>query len=1350
MKKGKQKFVIILFAISLLIIAFMDIWLVFKMTSKQTRDMGGYQLESIGRELENTISSAEKLTMHMGLMAEQYIGDEQAISDFIYQQLDVLTSEENGVFNIYIAGHGWGVLPGLSDPDNFDATKRDWYIGAAKNPGVTYVTSPYIDVVTGDMCYTVSVMLADGDSVIAIDYTMNMIQNYIKQMDTDGSSDAVILTGDGIIVGCTDETLIGENISSSIPEYVRAFSLAKNKDGVATVKIKKDGMTENLFAARSNNGWYLIIGESDWKLYKDSYIQLMVTAGISVAVFVIILLLYLFAAENQKKAEAALNSKNEFLNRITGELQEPLNRIMESSGRANVKAMEDYEETFAGIHSAGEKLSDMIGQIMSYSSIVRTEKKKNDNKKIRVSGINKNVRNMILLFMIIVMTISLYTNISATYRWGNEMMQKEASKYEYQVSEWVNTQKILLDMYCSEFSTRPDMLDDYEGTVEYLRKVTEQYPEISVSYMTNPLLEHTVYMNNGWEPDADWHVEERQWYIDTLNSDTGWSISSPYYDEQTGGYCITISQRVYSADTGEFLGIFGIDFFMDKLVDILGDSYTDTGYAFLVDPQGDIVNHPYGNYQMSQYITKNVSDSPYSNVEINNDRTTVIKDYDNSHRILVAAENKDSHFCVYVVASVWEIYGRVVIYGLICLIAFLIAIIMIYRLLSDLIRWQNETNMRMKESADAAIAAGKAKSQFLAQMSHEIRTPINAVLGMNEMILRESDDKDILDYSHNIQSAGKTLLSLINSILDFSKIEDGKMEILEIKYYVSDVINNLVNSIQERARAKSLEFEVNVDENIPSVLMGDDVRLTQVIMNLLTNAVKYTEKGKITLLIKNEELTEDEVCLYVEVRDTGIGIKDEDMHKLFESFERIEEKRNRNIEGTGLGMAIVTKLLDMMGSKLEVESVYGEGSAFSFRIKQEIVDTTPIGNYHERIESRIEASEEKKELYVPKARILVVDDNDMNIKVAKNLMKLNGFIPDTCMSGEECLEILRKNTYDIVFLDHMMPKMDGIETLKHIQEEKLVSDGTHVIALTANAVNGAKEMYIEAGFEDYLSKPIEIPDLVEILIKYLPKELMEYKESTDTKVEDKESADKKVKDEGSRLDKKDGIDKNTLNFDNADDTDDTDETDNTDGQNTYKDISGLPIIDGLDWRYASDHIPTVDMIVDTVKEFRKVMISHANKLESFYNELPDEEAMISYRIQVHAMKSSAATIGITPLSGMAKILEDAANDKNEDRIRKLHSTFIEEWVNFKDKLSYFADEKSEDELKAYNKEETSILLKEIKDAMAEFDIDRADAACNALMAYKFPDELKNKIEELCVAVANIDDDTSISIIDEIM
>ena len=174
------------------------------------------------------------------------------------------------------------------------------------------------------------------------------------------------------------------------------------------------------------------------------------------------------------------------------------------------------------------------------------------------------------------------------------------------------------------------------------------------------------------------------------------------------------------------------------------------------------------------------------------------------------------------------------------------------------------------------------------------------------------------------------------------------------------------------------------------------------------------------------------------------------------------------------------------------------------------------------------------------------------------------------------------------------------------------------------------------------------------------------------------------------------------------------------------------------------------MIVDTVKEFRKVMISHANKLESFYNELPDEEAMISYRIQVHAMKSSAATIGITPLSGMAKILEDAANDKNEDRIRKLHSTFIEEWVNFKDKLSCFADEKSEDELKAYNKEETSILLKEIKDAMAEFDIDRADAACNALMEYKFPDELKNKIEELCVAVANVDDDTSISIIDEIM
>ena len=421
------------------------------------------------------------------------------------------------------------------------------------------------------------------------------------------------------------------------------------------------------------------------------------------------------------------------------------------------------------IHAAGERLSEMIGQIISYSSIVRTEKKEHSREKSgKGKGMNKRFRTMILAFMILVMLISLYTNVSATVKWGNVLMQSEAQNYEFQLSEWINTQKSILDMFVSLISTHPEMLDDYEGTVDYLNRITIQYPEISVTYMTNPKLEHTVYMNNGWEPAPDWHVEERQWYIDTLASETGWSISAPYYDEQTGGYCVTISECVYDAETGEFLGNFGIDFFMDKLVEILGDSYSDSGYAFLVDTEGNIINHPYGSYQMSQDGKTNVSELPYGEIKADGHSMHVFRDYDGSLKILIAARNSDSRFTVYVVSGIWTIFKGVLIYGLICLITFLVCIIWVYRLLSDLIRWQDETNRQMKDAADAAIAAGKAKSQFLAQMSHEIRTPINAVLGMNEMILRESSDENILDYAGNIQAAGRTLLSIINSILDAS------------------------------------------------------------------------------------------------------------------------------------------------------------------------------------------------------------------------------------------------------------------------------------------------------------------------------------------------------------------------------------------------------------------------------------------------------------------------------------------------------------------------------------------------------------------------------------------------------
>ena len=1238
-------FTIAFFTVLLLIVTFMDAWLVFRMTSEQTRNSGMYQLETISGQLKSTINEAEKLTMELAIAVPD---SKTQIKNFIYNKKSELQNKKIGAYNVYIAGTSWDIIPDLVKTDDFIATKRNWYIGAINNFGKTYVTPPYVDAATGNICYTVSVMLKDNNTVLGVDYTLEKIQAHINQIYEKGLKNAIIVTDEGIIAGCLNQNLIGKNIVKALPDYAGIFSLAKNKHEFVTGRIKSDFLFlyENLFATPSGNGWYLIVSESDWELYKNSYVQLFITIFLSLGLFTVIIILYLFAERNRKKAESALVSKEEFLQGISSKLREPIAKIIENSKIVN-GSVKDLRENLAVINLSGEKLSEMIEQIISYSDIVRTENsiEKNSHSKIRNKshGMNKRFRTIILAFMILVMIISLYTNISVTYRWGNVLMQKEADAYEFKLSEWLNTQKSILDMFCSIISTNPEMLDDYENTIDYLNRITVQYPEISVTYMTNPNLEHTVYMNNGWQPDSNWHVEERQWYIDTIASETGWNISAPYYDEQTGGYCVTISERVYNAKTGKFLGNFGIDFFMDKLVEILGDSYSNSGYAFLVDTEGNIINHPNGKFQMSQDDKINITNSPYSEIKVDGETTQIIHDYDNTDRLLLATRNKDSKFTVYVVSSMWTIYGKVLVYGFICLVTFLTCTVLVYRLLSDFIEWQDMTNKQIKDSAEAAINAGKAKSRFLAQMSHEIRTPINAVLGMNEMILRESSDENILEYSENIQAAGKTLLSIINSILDFSKIDEGKMKIISVKYDIVSLINNLVNSIYERAKSKSLEFVIDVDENLPSGLFGDDVRITQVLINLLTNAVKYTEKGKIIFSVKDGGRDNNSIFIDFAVKDTGIGIKHEDMGKLFESFERIDEKFNRNIEGTGLGISIVSRLLAMMNTELKVESVYGEGSTFSFRLKQLIVDSEPIGNYSKRLAKTIKNENNTSSLYAPEAKILVVDDNEMNLKVAKNLLKLNAIIPDVAFSGEEAIELIRNKNYHVIFLDHMMPKMDGLETLTKIKQENLLDNNSKVIALTANAVSGAREFYLNAGFDDYISKPIEIPTLEEKLKKYLPSKIIS--QNNDNKNND-ENNDEILEflPENDNIEIQDSNIISEFSIENL-------------RENLR--LFGINIDDGL--RYCGGD---VNFYIDVLRDYVASYSEKSRDLNKFYN----DKNWHDYQILTHSLKSSSKTIGANEIFELAKMLEEAASISDYSFILKNHETLLKLYRELTDKI----------------------------------------------------------------------------------
>ncbi|MCR5560097.1 MAG: response regulator [Schwartzia sp.] len=602
---------------------------------------------------------------------------------------------------------------------------------------------------------------------------------------------------------------------------------------------------------------------------------------------------------------------------------------------------------------------------------------------------------------------------------------------------------------------------------------------------------------------------------------------------------------------------------------------------------------------------------------------------------------------------------------------------------------------RAKSAAEDArrIAddANRAKSEFLANMSHEIRTPINAVLGLDEMILRETKDAQTRQYAKDISSAGKSLLGLVNDILDFSKIAAGKMDIIPVEYSIGSVINDLINLVHARAEAKGLEFKLDIDSTLPSILKGDEVRVKQVITNLLTNAVKYTEKGSITLGVHYERKTEKMMMLIVSVKDTGIGIKEEDNDKLFNAFERIEEERNRTIEGTGLGMNITKQLLKLMYGWMGVDSVYGEGSTFTVHIPQEIVSEVPLGDFDAAYASSLAKVNEYEESFkAPDARILIVDDTPMNLEVAKGLLKQTEIHIDTAESGQEALVLMAQNDYDVVFLDHRMPQMDGIETLANF----LASEGTRnknipMISLTANAVSGAREMYIKAGFTDYLTKPINSSQLEAMLMQYLPKDKIQ-----------KITAEKITEEQPHEL--------------------------LPDWLYSVGDIH--PEVGLANCGGAEEYLATLKIFYDAISEGHK-------EISQYF----DEKDWKNYTVKVHALKSTARIIGAEELSERAMRLEDAGNAGYIEEIERDTEALLALYDSFREKLEPLGrKEEDESEKPLIGEKELDEAVEAIREMAESFDDDSISFIMEELTAYRMPEDKKEWIEELRKAAGRPD------------
>lgn len=617
--------------------------------------------------------------------------------------------------------------------------------------------------------------------------------------------------------------------------------------------------------------------------------------------------------------------------------------------------------------------------------------------------------------------------------------------------------------------------------------------------------------------------------------------------------------------------------------------------------------------------------------------------------------------------------------------------------------------------------ANHAKDDFLAHMSHEIRTPINGILGLNEMILRKTKEEETRSYALDVKSATDTLYKLINDILDFSRIASGKMEIIMTEYETVGLLRDIRNMLFNKAEGKGLKFLYEISPDLPKTLLGDDIRIKQVLINLINNGIKYTKKGSICLRVWGEKQGESQLIHY-EVRDTGVGIKEEEMSKVFEAFERVDKQNTREIEGAGLGMSITTNLLHLMDSEIELESEYGKGSTFSFAILQKVVDATPIGKQNWSQEIKQSNYEYQTKIYAPEARILFVDDNAINRKVFRGLLAGIGSKVTDLESGMECLKEIKEKKYDLIFLDHMMPQLDGIETLKRIQREEHFCKKTPVIALTANAVIGMREKYLEEGFDDFLSKPIIPEQLENMLVRWLPKELQKA-------VPDKGAQEVSVDEPSENVE--DAMLKKEL------------------AQINQQSVESLPESAEIDWKIGLLHMPEVAMLREIAIDFYKNIDRELELLESLIPNLSEKECLDRYRIEVHALKSTAASIGAMQVSSFARSLEAAAKANNLGRVASLHPIFTETMYELKCVLKELVkDDTGLD--KRIELSEITTILQQLQNSLKEREYDAADECMEKIKAYSYEPKTQQKIDQLDLCVMNLEAENGIAVILELI
>jgi signal transduction histidine kinase/response regulator RpfG family c-di-GMP phosphodiesterase len=819
---------------------------------------------------------------------------------------------------------------------------------------------------------------------------------------------------------------------------------------------------------------------------------------------------------------------------------------------------------------------------------------------------------------------------------------------------------------------RSELLDWYNLRVGN----EEHYDPLSGVYA---VIDGILITGSDWIPPDDYSPETRPWYIGAVERNGTIHYSDIYRDEEMDTFCITLSRLLF--DNDKSFGVLAIKLYMTSLYDFTNSlSLMDSGYGVLLNSEIKVVLHPnesligsplgslndgYGGYAI---ITENLINdnilTAFNFITTDGEKSVAFsKRLFNGSYIGIIAPSESYYSEVKRMQVIMSLTGFVLMVLLCGILAFM--------------------HIAVRRSDEA----NKIKSSFLANMSHEIRTPMNAVIGMSELLKHEQLNPRQMGYVTDIHTSAHSLLAIINNILDLSKIESGKLALNPVDFDFHAFIDNISSMFKFVAHKKDLEFKFESDGKLPDYLYGDDIRLRQVLTNICGNAVKFTEKGSVTLKVQVMIGK-----LMFEIKDTGKGIRKEDMSTLFDAFAQVDASKNRGIIGTGLGLSISKSFIEMMGGDIIVDSEYGQGTSFMV-----MIPLVPGNKSNVKNETKFE---DVQNIDAPEAEVLVVDDNEFNRKVAVGLLYLYKISAKTASSGKEALEMVQQNEFDVVFMDHMMPEMDGVEATNEIRKLGGKYKQLAIIALTANAIKGAKEMFLENGFNDLVTKPIDVRELNMALEKWLPPEKIQRKPEAEIAATEKKSANRV----------------------------------NQASEETDHFLDALGHIAEINTEIGLNHVSGVKQLYfESVSLFCKNLVMECEKMSAFLK----NSDIANFSISVHAMKSTLATIGAPSLSEAALKLETASKKKEYDYCVQHYPELKEKLLSLHSRLSFFFPEVKDDSVKqkgdaAYLK----IQIEKARTAADDFDGDTGIEAINSLLAYDFGGEINLALNNTLEAFKN--------------